>query len=160
MRLVQGFVANPHDLNIGAGEPYDGRGAGDSLVRRCTRALPPRTCSVGEAPAVLSAARQVTRILRGSDAGDWLPAGAEFFGGQLGPLDSRSIARATSAGRSLRTPTLGEALDKLARYKRIACPEAITVDTLGEEARIRLDWASASRLRRASCSSVVALRTG
>jgi AraC-like DNA-binding protein len=41
---------------------------------------------------------------------------------------------------ALHSPNLGEALRKLARYKRLVCPEEITIDVVRAEARLRCEW--------------------
>jgi AraC-like DNA-binding protein len=41
---------------------------------------------------------------------------------------------------ALHSPTLGEGLAKLARYKRLVCPEEITLDVHRGEARLRFEW--------------------
>jgi AraC-like DNA-binding protein len=41
---------------------------------------------------------------------------------------------------ALHSPTLGEGLAKLARYKRLVCPEEITIDVRRGEARVRFEW--------------------
>ena len=41
---------------------------------------------------------------------------------------------------ALHSPTLGEGLTKLARYKRLVCPEEITIDVRRGEARLRFEW--------------------
>jgi AraC-like DNA-binding protein len=41
---------------------------------------------------------------------------------------------------ALHSPTLGEGLRKLARYKRLVCPEEITIDVRRGEARLRFEW--------------------
>ena len=41
---------------------------------------------------------------------------------------------------SLHSPNLGEALKRLARYKRLVCPEQITIDVVRGEARLRFEW--------------------
>jgi AraC-like DNA-binding protein len=41
---------------------------------------------------------------------------------------------------ALHSPTLGEALRRLARYKRLVCPEEITIDLVRGEARLRFEW--------------------
>jgi AraC-like DNA-binding protein len=41
---------------------------------------------------------------------------------------------------ALHSPTLGEGLKKFARYKRLVCPEEITIDTRRGEARLRFEW--------------------
>jgi AraC-like DNA-binding protein len=48
-------------------------------------------------------------------------------------LDVASLA-------ALHAPNLGEAVKKLARYKRLVCPEEIEVSIVGGEARIRFHW--------------------
>jgi AraC-like DNA-binding protein len=41
---------------------------------------------------------------------------------------------------ALHSPTLGDGLAKLARYKRLVCPEQITIDLVRGEARLRFEW--------------------
>lgn len=41
---------------------------------------------------------------------------------------------------ALHSPNLGEALKRLARYKRLVCPEQITIDVVRGEARLRFEW--------------------
>ncbi len=41
---------------------------------------------------------------------------------------------------AMHSATLGEGLQKLARYKRLVCPEKITIDVKGGEARLRFEW--------------------
>jgi len=41
---------------------------------------------------------------------------------------------------ALHSATLGEGLQKLARYKRLVCPERIWIDVDGGEARLRFEW--------------------
>jgi AraC-like DNA-binding protein len=41
---------------------------------------------------------------------------------------------------ALHSPTLGEGLKKLARYKRLVCPEEVTISVHRGEARLRFDW--------------------
>jgi len=41
---------------------------------------------------------------------------------------------------ALHSATFGDALDKLARYKRLVCPEQITVRVVRREARIYFEW--------------------
>jgi AraC-like DNA-binding protein len=41
---------------------------------------------------------------------------------------------------ALHSPTLGEGFAKLARYKRLVCPEEITIDVRRGEARLRFEW--------------------
>ncbi len=41
---------------------------------------------------------------------------------------------------ALHSPNLGEALKKLARDKRLVCPEQITIDVVRGEARLRFEW--------------------
>lgn len=40
----------------------------------------------------------------------------------------------------LHSPTLGEALQRLARYKRLVCPEQVIIQRADGEARIRFHW--------------------
>jgi AraC-like DNA-binding protein len=41
---------------------------------------------------------------------------------------------------AMHSETLGEGLRKLARYKRLVCPERITIDVENGEARLRFEW--------------------
>jgi AraC-like DNA-binding protein len=41
---------------------------------------------------------------------------------------------------AMHSPTLGEGLQKLALYKRLVCPERITIDVADGEARLRFEW--------------------
>ncbi len=41
---------------------------------------------------------------------------------------------------ALHSPNLGEALQRLARYKRLVCPEQVTIDVVRGEARLRFEW--------------------
>jgi AraC-like DNA-binding protein len=41
---------------------------------------------------------------------------------------------------AMHSPTLGEGLQKLARYKRLVCPERISIKVADGEARLRFDW--------------------
>jgi AraC-like DNA-binding protein len=46
---------------------------------------------------------------------------------------------------ALHSPTLGEGLAKLARYKRLVCPEQITIDVRRGEARLCFEWLLADK---------------
>jgi hypothetical protein len=69
-------------------------------------------------------------------------AGAPDLGLRLGSemqphqLDVASLA-------ALHSPNLGEALTKIARYKRLCLPEAVHIDVDGGEARIGFHWVHA-----------------
>ena len=41
---------------------------------------------------------------------------------------------------AMHSATLGEGLRKLARYKRLVCPELITIELVDGEARLRFEW--------------------
>jgi AraC-like DNA-binding protein len=41
---------------------------------------------------------------------------------------------------AMHSATLGEGLHKLARYKRLVCPEQVSIDVGGGEARLRFEW--------------------
>jgi len=41
---------------------------------------------------------------------------------------------------AMHSSTLGEGLQQLARYKRLVCPERISINVKGGEARMRFDW--------------------
>jgi AraC-like DNA-binding protein len=41
---------------------------------------------------------------------------------------------------AMHSATLGEGLEKLARYKRLVCPEKISIDVKSGEARLRFEW--------------------
>src|SRR5580704_215013 len=41
---------------------------------------------------------------------------------------------------AMHSPTLGEGLQKLALYKRLVCPERVTIDVTAGEASLRFEW--------------------
>ena len=41
---------------------------------------------------------------------------------------------------AMHSRTLGEGLERLARYKRLVCPERISIEVKGGEARLRFHW--------------------
>lgn len=49
-------------------------------------------------------------------------------------------AVSVSSHAALCSATFGDALAKTVRYKRLTCPEAITVSVVRDEARVRLEW--------------------
>ena len=57
------------------------------------------------------------------------------MGGQAQPHQQHVASMA-----ALHSPNLGEALKRLARYKRLVCPEEITIDMVRGEARLRFEW--------------------
>jgi AraC-like DNA-binding protein len=65
--------------------------------------------------------------------------GSRELGLRLGSeADPHQLDVATLA--ALHSSNLGEALEKLARYKRLVCPEEITIEIAAKEARIRFHW--------------------
>jgi AraC-like DNA-binding protein len=66
----------------------------------------------------------------GADADLGLRLGVET------PLDYGDVAVLAA----LHSATLGEGLQKLARYKRLVCPENIQIDVDDGEARLRFEW--------------------
>jgi len=72
--------------------------------------------------------RAVEEVSGARDLG--LRLGSEAFPHQL---DVASLA-------ALHAPNLGEALKKLARYKRLVCPEEVGIEIVDGEALIRFDW--------------------
>jgi AraC-like DNA-binding protein len=54
--------------------------------------------------------------------------------------ETRADQQHVAAIAALHSPSLGEALRKLARYKRLVCPEQVTVDVVRGEARVRFEW--------------------
>jgi AraC-like DNA-binding protein len=63
---------------------------------------------------------------------------------------------------ALHSWSLGEALEKLARYKRLTCPKDLTIELAGGEARLRFHWVLAEgplpvRLLDATFASVLGL---
>ena len=66
-------------------------------------------------------------------------AGTRDVGLRLGaevPLHQYSVASMAA----LHAATLGDALTKLGRYKRLVCPEDLTVETARREASVRFQW--------------------
>jgi AraC-like DNA-binding protein len=61
------------------------------------------------------------------------------FGLRLG-IEAYTDAENVVALAALHSETLGEGLQKLARYKRLVCPEKISIDINGGEARLRFEW--------------------
>jgi len=57
------------------------------------------------------------------------------FGSETSPHQQHVASMA-----ALHSPNLGEALKRLARYKRLVCPEQITIDVVRGEARLRFEW--------------------
>src|SRR5580700_1020270 len=66
----------------------------------------------------------------GADADLGLRLGVET------PLDYGDVAVLAA----LHSTTLGEGLHKLARYKRLVCPEKIGIELADGEARLRFEW--------------------
>ena len=66
----------------------------------------------------------------GADADLGLRLGAEALSG----YDDVAVLAA------LHSATLGEGLQKLARYKRLVCPEKVWIDVEDGEARLRFEW--------------------
>jgi AraC-like DNA-binding protein len=64
---------------------------------------------------------------------------SEDLGLQLG-AETPSHQQTIASLAALHSPTLGEGLAKLARYKRLVCPEQITIDVARGEARIRFEF--------------------
>ncbi len=63
---------------------------------------------------------------------------------------------------ALHAPTFGDAVKKLARYKRLVCPEEISIEIAGREAHLRFHWVLADEhppmlLVDATFASVIAL---
>jgi AraC-like DNA-binding protein len=62
-------------------------------------------------------------------------------GGDVGLRLGARADELTLAGRAaLCSATLGEGLARLARYKRLTCPEEITIAVVHDEGRVRLEW--------------------
>jgi AraC-like DNA-binding protein len=101
----------------------------DELLRR---AEIPRSRFTGEKPqgttAELFALWRAAAELGGEGLG--LRAGSETL------AHHQSIATLAA----LHSPTLGEGFTKLARYKRLVCPEEVTIDVRRGEARLRFEW--------------------
>ena len=73
----------------------------------------------------------------------WEAVGASGGGGDLGlrfGTETLPHQQSVASLAALHSPTLGEGLKKLARYKRLVCPEQITIDLARGEARIRFEW--------------------
>lgn len=66
-------------------------------------------------------------------------AGARDLGLRLG-AEALPHKYDISAMAALHSPTLGEALAKLGRYKRLVCPEEVTVEVAKGEARVSFHW--------------------
>jgi AraC-like DNA-binding protein len=55
-------------------------------------------------------------------------------------VESLSDYEDVSVVAALHSATLGEGLHKLARYKRLVCPERVSIDVEDGEARLRFEW--------------------
>ena len=101
------------------------------------RAGIPRSQLEGARPAI--ATRDYFALWRAADE----LATAGDVGLRLGSeVDPLQLSVATLA--ALYAPTLGEALERLKRYKRLACAEEITVDVRRGEARVGFRWLQVS----------------
>ena len=69
------------------------------------------------------------------EIGGALPTWGCGLGGEAQPHQQHVASMA-----ALHSPNLGEALRKLARYKRLVCPEQITIEVVRGEARLRFEW--------------------
>lgn len=58
--------------------------------------------------------------------------------------DTRAYQFTVASMAALHSPTLGEAIRRLARYKRLVCPEEIVIEIVRREARLRFEWMLAS----------------
>ncbi|WP_211194762.1 AraC family transcriptional regulator [Pyxidicoccus fallax] len=65
--------------------------------------------------------------------------GGRDLGLRIG-AEARSHHFDIATAAALHAPNLGEALKKLARYKRLVCPEEVTVEVVGTEARFSFHW--------------------
>jgi AraC-like DNA-binding protein len=73
----------------------------------------------------------------------WRAAGETGRSADIGlQAGSNTLAHHQSVATlaALHSPTLGEGLQKLARYKRLVCPEEVTIKVHRGEARLRFDW--------------------
>jgi AraC-like DNA-binding protein len=73
----------------------------------------------------------------------WRAAGESARGPDLGlRAGSNTLSHHQSVATlaALHSPTLGEGLIKLARYKRLVCPEDVRIDVRRGEARLRFEW--------------------
>ena len=66
-------------------------------------------------------------------------AAAADFGLRLGSTRLSSQYDVVSMA-ALHSPSLGEALNKLARYKRLVCPEQVAIEVAAGEARVQFIW--------------------
>ena len=66
-------------------------------------------------------------------------AGAPDFGLRLGSTRPQHQYDVVSMA-ALHSPSLGDALTKLARYKRLVCPEQVVVEVAEGEARVQFIW--------------------
>jgi AraC-like DNA-binding protein len=73
----------------------------------------------------------------------WRAAGESGCGADLGlRAGSNTLPHQQTVATlaALHSPTLGEGLTKLARYKRLVCPEDVRIDVRRGEARLRFEW--------------------
>ncbi|MCP3102036.1 AraC family transcriptional regulator [Myxococcus sp. K15C18031901] len=84
-------------------------------------------------------ARLTTREFMGLWHGIEVMAGARDIGLRLG-AEARAHQLDVATMAATHSPNLGEALQKLARYKRITCPEEVSIDVTRDEARLEFHW--------------------
>jgi len=59
-------------------------------------------------------------------------------------IGAAAYGKTVSSEAALQTPTLGDALRTLGRYKRLACPEDVIVEVSGGEASVHFEWVLAT----------------
>lgn len=84
-------------------------------------------------------ARLTTREFMALWGGIEAEARARDLGLRLG-AEARAHQLDVATLAALHSPDLGEAFRKLARYKRITCPEEVVIDVTRDEARVEFHW--------------------
>jgi hypothetical protein len=103
----------------------------DAILRRAN--LPRSRFSVAKpqgTTAEFFALWRAVEVESGADASLGLRIGIEVL-----PDETNVVSLA-----AMHSETLGEGLRKLARYKRLVCPERVSIDVEGDEARVRFEW--------------------
>jgi len=103
----------------------------DAILRRAQ--LPRSRFSVPKPQGTTAEFFALWRAVEEQSAGD--PSLGLRIGVAVLPDDDNVVSLA-----AMHSTTLGEGLHRLARYKRLVCPERISIELKGGEARLRFEW--------------------
>jgi len=103
----------------------------DAILRRAN--LPRSRFSVSKPQGTTAEFFALWRAVEEQSGGD--PGLGIRIGVEVLPDETNVVSLA-----AMHSDTLGEGLRKLARYKRLVCPEQISIDVEDGEARLRFEW--------------------